>query len=353
LNKLTVLLVVATLVLGAYAISAQDHTEFITFTHDQNELSSYYHSPDDKNNTKGVILFVHGDGEMPYDAYGYYDYIWDHILDAGYAIFSWDKPGVGKSTGNWLLQSMKDRQKEVHTAISFIKDKYNYKAGQIGLMGFSQAGWVVPAVARDNRDVGFIIGVGFAMNWMDQGWHMEFTRLMEDGASMIEIGRAYDKHIEELAFLKTNPSYTDFQQRYTDDELLMPEDRFVFVKKNFLSDATEDYRGITQPILILLGEEDRNVNVWNTKKSLQQIFNMQDNLKIQMIPNATHSLLKHPKYSAQKPGLDSILKLMWDGENAYSITLFDHLKKWLDNLPQSISSSYTATINSEKCQVKN
>lgn len=52
---------------------------------------------------------------------------------------------------------------------------------------------------------------------------------------------------------------------------LMSEDRFVFVKKNFLSDATDDYQGIKLPILILLGEQDFNVNVQNTQYALRRI----------------------------------------------------------------------------------
>jgi dienelactone hydrolase len=51
----------------------------------------------------------------------------------------------------------------IQYARSFLKHQYGYGKGQIGLFGFSQAGWVVPAVAENNDDVGCIIGVGFAM----------------------------------------------------------------------------------------------------------------------------------------------------------------------------------------------
>jgi len=33
-------------------------------------------------------------------------------------VFSWDKPGVGASTGNWLHQSMSDRADETLSAIN-------------------------------------------------------------------------------------------------------------------------------------------------------------------------------------------------------------------------------------------
>jgi alpha/beta superfamily hydrolase len=237
----------ASFALGVNIVSEQSNAEYVTFQHDKNQLSAYYLTPDDKVKVKGVILFVHGDGAMPFDAHGYYEHIWDHILDSGYAIFSWDKPGVGKSTGNWLSQSMQDRQDEVRAAISFIKDHYDYEAGQIGLMGFSQAGWIVPAVARNNKDVGFIIGIGFAMNWMDQYWYMTETRMRHDGASKQLLEKAFNVYLEDFAFFKSNPGYKAYTKRHADDEDLMFKERFGFVKKNFLSDATEDYKGIFHP----------------------------------------------------------------------------------------------------------
>jgi alpha-beta hydrolase superfamily lysophospholipase len=334
MDKLATLLFVTAMVLGAFLVSELSNAERVSFQHKENVISAYHLAPDDKNNVKGVILFVHGDGAIPYDAHGYYEHIWNHILDSGYAVFSWDKPGVGNSGGNWLLQSMKDRQDEVRAAISFLKEKYNYTEGQIGLMGFSQAGWVVPAVANNNRDVSFVIGVGFSMNWMDQGWYMTKTRMLQKGASKLEIDNAYKEHLKELDFLKSNPDYTDYLERYTGDEELMSEDRFVFVKKNYLSDATEDYKGITQPMLILLGEEDLNVNVRNTELVLQEVFVNRRNIKIHMIPDATHSLLKHPEFNTQKPGLGVFLRLVWDGEKAYSTRFINYLKKWLDEYPQ-------------------
>jgi dienelactone hydrolase len=233
------------------------------------------------------------------------------------------------------MQSMNDRQNEVRAAIQFVKDRYNYKEGEIGLMGFSQAGWVVPAVAKNNNDVGFIIGVGFAINWMDQGLYMTLTKLRQKDASSQEIQSACKAHQDEFDFLKKNPSYNELQERYADEDNLMSKERFIFVKKNFLSDATKDYKGITQPILILLGEKDLNVNVRNTYFSLQRLFNTQQNMEIHMIPNATHSLLKHPKYSTQVPGLGFFLNLMWDGEKAYSKIFLNHLQRWLEISPLS------------------
>ena len=46
-----------------------------------------------------VVLFVHGSGDADRTMFGMYLPIMERMLRAGYAVFSWDKPGYGESTG--------------------------------------------------------------------------------------------------------------------------------------------------------------------------------------------------------------------------------------------------------------
>lgn len=309
------------------------YAEHISFKSAEHTLSGYYIKPDSKAQTKGVVLFVHGDGTLPYDAHGYYEPIWDQLLDAGYAVFSWDKLGVGGSSGDWLNQSMQDRQNEVLAAIDFVKNKYGYQSGYIGLMGFSQAGWVAPAVAKNNKDVGFLIGVGFAINWLDQSWYLTKMRLTQEQATQKEIDQAYKKHQKEAMFWTKSPTYQQYLKQFATDTDSMSKARFEFVKKNVLSDAQKDYQDLRQPTLILLGEKDLNVDVKNTWSVLNKVSNGHNNLAIRIIPNATHSLLKHSEFGTQNPGLYFLLKLIWYGDDAYSPAFFNELRGWIKSLP--------------------
>lgn len=301
-----------------------------TFQHGDHFLSGYYKKPANTQNVKGVVLFVAGDGEITYDAYGYYEVVWQVILDAGYAVFSWDKPGVGDSTGNWLNQSMLDRQKEVKAAISYVKSTYGYQEKNIGLMGFSQAGWVLPSLMKDNPNIGFMIGVGYAINWMDQGWHMTKTRLLEEATSAPRIEIERQKHYQELAFWASNPSYNSYLQEYSIDPEEITENRFNFIKNNMHSDASEDYAGIKQPILILMGDKDANVSTANTYRVLTTLFSESDNATIQVIPDATHGLLTYPEFDERNPGLGFLIKLYFYGERAYSPEFLNTLSEWLE-----------------------
>lgn len=86
------------LVLASMLINAAEAKK-VTFTNGEDSLSGHYLLPD-KGKPRAVILFVHGDAPLEYDAYGYYPLIWRRLQSQGFAIFSWDKPGVGNSTGD-------------------------------------------------------------------------------------------------------------------------------------------------------------------------------------------------------------------------------------------------------------
>lgn len=88
-----------------FTILSVNNAERLQFKHGGTQLSGHHFLPYNcaKNNSaKAVIIFVHGDGDVTYDANGYYRFIWKYLKTNGYAIFSWDKSGTGKSEGNRL-----------------------------------------------------------------------------------------------------------------------------------------------------------------------------------------------------------------------------------------------------------
>ncbi|KDE40831.1 hypothetical protein ADINL_0480 [Nitrincola lacisaponensis] len=301
------------------------------FQHGDQKLVAYFLTPEDHQQTKGVIIFVHGDGAMPYDAHGYYQPIWQRLSRAGFAIFSWNKPGVGGSSGQWLLQSMEDRQSEVLAAIEHVKARYGFQAGQIGIVGFSQAGWVVPKIAKNNQDVCFLIGAGFALNWMEQSWYLTNTRMQLQGSSSAEVDSAYQRYLDEQVFFSQSPNYHDYLSRFGDKRSAISRERFQFIALNHQADATTDYTAITQPFLLLLGEQDRNVDIKTTYETLQHITAQQNNIQIQIVADATHGLLKHPQFNTQTPGFWWWLRFTLSGEKAFADGVLDQIEHWSIN----------------------
>ncbi|CCQ23655.1 Putative uncharacterized protein yghX [Listeria monocytogenes N53-1] len=104
---------------------------------------------------KGIIVFVHGDGAQEATQNGGYKPLMERFAKQGYISVSWDKLGVGKSSGNWLNQSMDDRANEVNQVIEWMKVKYPDSTAKIGLWGASQAGWVIPKAMNANNEIAF------------------------------------------------------------------------------------------------------------------------------------------------------------------------------------------------------
>jgi len=95
-------------------------------------------------NSQSTALIVHGDGPQDrWSASGYLPIV-NALLDECIAVFSWDKPGIGGSTGNWLSQSMDDRAVVASAALEYVRNLDESSGKRIGYLGFSQAGWVIP-----------------------------------------------------------------------------------------------------------------------------------------------------------------------------------------------------------------
>jgi len=302
------------------------HAEQINFQYEQHLLSGHYLAPLNNEPAKAVLLFVHGDGALTYDADGYYPLIWQTLREHGYAVFSWDKPGVGQSEGNWLKQSMIDRQSEVLSAIKVVQKKYHFTTQNTGLIGFSQAGWVLPALATNNK-VGFIIGIGFATSWLEQGQYLTKTRLKLSKASYKQLAMAMENYAKEIAFFKQAPSYADYLS-FSSQAVLSPE-RYQFVLTNFQANASDDYENIDVPTLLLWGEEDLNVNAsqefnrWQSQEKNKRVTTM-------LIAKANHGLLNSASFNTQDFSFLQWLKLMWLGQEALAPEFLPMLLQWLD-----------------------
>jgi pimeloyl-ACP methyl ester carboxylesterase len=224
---------------------------------------------------------------------------------------------------------MKQRQQEVQSAVTFIRNSYGYSGNQVGLLGFSQAGWVVPALANNNPDIGFIIGVGFAIDWLEQSWYLTHVRLTQQKAHSSVVEAAYASHLEEINFLNKEPSYDLYLKKYGHTPDPMSEARYRFVLKNFKADATQDYIELKQPMLLLLGDKDLNVDIFNTKEVVENLIGDQQSIQISIIKDATHGMLDAEHFNEQSPGLSFLLKLMWKGERAVAPEFYSVLDEWL------------------------
>jgi Predicted hydrolase of the alpha/beta superfamily len=77
-------------------------------------------------------------------------------------VLGYDKRGVGESTGDWNAATYEDLAGDAVAAVEYLKTRRDIDAAQIGLLGISQAGWIMPLAAVRSKDVAFLISISGA-----------------------------------------------------------------------------------------------------------------------------------------------------------------------------------------------
>ena len=81
----------------------------------------------------------------------------DHLSKNGFAVFRYDKRGVGGSTGNFKQATINDFAQDASLVVEFLKQRKDIDDTKIGLLGHSEGGLVASMVASNNKDISFVI----------------------------------------------------------------------------------------------------------------------------------------------------------------------------------------------------
>lgn len=267
-----------------------------------------------------VVILVHGDGPQDRWSDSAYMPLVRRFLEAGIGVFSWDKAGVGSSTGDWLAQSMQARADEAATLYSYLRDSVGISSDALGFLGFSQAGWVVPK-ASSMVDARYAVLVGPAVNWRRQGAYLTARRLEAAGLSPEVVAQQVAENLaqNDALFRGGGPcaSRPDLGRA-----------RCEFVRRNYEADATQAVRDMGTPALVLVGAHDLNVDPRETA----EVFGQNPRHEVTVVPEATHSLLRSGSYNFQQPQ-DWTTWATWRfvlaGQHAYAPGVLDHMTTWV------------------------
>jgi uncharacterized protein len=130
----------------------------VQFTNNGIHLAGTLISPTTHGKHPAIIL-VHGSGAedreylLPFARF---------LIRRGIAVFGYDKRGVGESKGDWRTASFEDLAGDVVAAFEYLKTRSDIDRSQIGLLGFSQAGWIMPLAAIRAKDIAFLISISGA-----------------------------------------------------------------------------------------------------------------------------------------------------------------------------------------------
>lgn len=312
--------------------------EAVTFKDGNTQLFGSLTLPKTDAPKHPCIVIVGGAQGVPHGGYGYSDIYWNEFAKEGYSCLSWDKPGVEQSTGDWHTQSMTDRAREVLAAVDFLKQRNDIDASRIGLLGISQAGWVLPIAASMSCDIQFIVPISSAVDWISQGNYFEKNRLKLEGVTPQEIEKVLSYREKIDALLLKQASYKAYLQIAPQapaeyGEPISLED-WEFYKKNINTNVKESLKTVNCPVLAIFGGNDAYVNVsqsMQTYKSVLAENNKQFTIKLYSEGN--HSMLKSCSKHMVHKGFSmyrNMLKWQILGKDAFPDGYFNYIIHWTD-----------------------
>jgi pimeloyl-ACP methyl ester carboxylesterase len=132
--------------------------EDVRFSSGDIQLAGTLISPNTDGKHPAMIL-VHGSGPadrasmLPLPRF---------LIRHGMSVLGYDKRGVGGSTGDWNTASFDDLAGDVVAAFEYLKTRSDVERARIGILGWSQAGWIMPLAAVRAKDIAFLISVSGA-----------------------------------------------------------------------------------------------------------------------------------------------------------------------------------------------
>jgi pimeloyl-ACP methyl ester carboxylesterase len=156
-----------------YAPGQEVTVEEIQFRHGNNLLAGSLYRPGRPGRHPAVVLVL-GSGAQDRAYGGAGPALGRHFAGSGFVCLAWDKPGVGRSTGDFNAQTFRDRAEESLAAVRFLRQRPDVRPDQVGLWGHSQGGMVAPLAASLSDQVAFVIEVS---GWQGAAWRQDAVRV--------------------------------------------------------------------------------------------------------------------------------------------------------------------------------
>ena len=251
-----------------------------------------------------AMVMLQGSGADDRESWGYFPPIREAFLECGIAVLSWDKPGIGESTGEWTEQTFFDRADEAAAALRFLRVQAGIDPQRTGIWGHSQGGWIGPLVASRDPDLAFLIvnsGPGVDAHVQDL-YGMEHTlRREEVNEGEIREAVAFMEAIHDAAragvpFAEIDASTLHPAQGSPGGSYfgeISPELwRFLCVNANPLFEPVDALTRITCPVLAIFGEEDDLVPVAQSVEIFEKAFARPDapSLTTRIFSGADHRI---------------------------------------------------------------
>ncbi|MET3877282.1 pimeloyl-ACP methyl ester carboxylesterase [Chitinophaga sp. OAE865] len=303
-NKIYSLLIIAALLyMPLTHLCAQDRSyqeQNINFSSNGNEIFGKLITPVVYKGKLPIVVFVHGSGPEDYSSSDNYRYLWEEFTKAGFACYSWNRPGVGESKGKWYELSVEDRAGEVISAVNKLKTLDITDSSEIGFWGISQAGWVIPLVSEKMKPA-FVITVSSPVTTaFRQELYRVRSEMQAEGFSRSDIKKALSYNRKLRMMISKGEPYEHFSAlqkenegaKWADNVIGGGEMVYAYLSIVFKKDSAPELDSLNCPVLAIWGKNDLVVppqkGAATYRKAMKRIGNSDALIKI--IPDADHTL---------------------------------------------------------------
>ncbi len=293
---------------GAFAARVAIAREEVTFKNGDVTLSGTLLLPTAKGKRPAVV-FTHGGGVQFREVMWGLGYLY---AARGFAVLSYDKRGVGKSTGNWRESSFQDLADDAVAAAKFLQSRKEIAANQIGFWGLSQGGWIAPLAASRFPDAAFAIALSGG------GLSPAETELFDTEYELWKAGYAADEVKDALAWQRlkneiivSKDKWDEYAKaraiakdkkwfRLQGVDIFGPETPdhpfWAYMRSFYFYDPAPTLRASRAPLLAIFGELDTPEGVKANVSAIRRIMDEagRRDYTVKVYPNGAHNLQEVP-----------------------------------------------------------
>ena len=248
-----------------------------------------------------AIVFAHGSEDNDRHSFGPVPYV---LAGNGFAALVFDKRGTGVSSGSWRDVGLEPLADDVAAAVKLLATRPEVERRRIGIVGFSEGGWVAPLAAARTPLVRFIATISGGGLTKGDAYVHKMRRLAEEAGLT---GRALDS-----AVAAAETTIAESRARVRDARAPNGFDRRVTY------DPADDWRRFRGPVLAMAGADDvlepaARSTAW-LERTLRQAGNL--DVTVKLFPRGHHSLLLGvtgtPSEFATMRGVSQLVPGYWE-----------------------------------------
>lgn len=280
-------------------------TEDIRYRSGEIELAALLLLPASEGRVPGAVI-IQGSGASD-RSNRWARTIAEELVRNGVAVLLTDKRGSGASQGNWQTTSFGDLAADALAGVELLRTRPEIDPDRVGVAGLSQGGWIAPLAAARSDRIAFVIDIsGAAVSFAEQSFVEMANTARQAGLSEAQVLEVLALNRAVARYLTTGDweAYDRARKRALETPWRQIAAGFpgspdlpiwTFFRSVAAYDPIPYWIQLTQPVLVIYGEDDErdNVPVRESVRRLEHAFGAagKTNYRLLVVPGTGHAIM--------------------------------------------------------------